>query len=202
MREDVDAGEGVAEGTGRCRGSVGKGVLVAVRALPEPGRSRILKRVPEATLRTLDEARGIQWLDGAHQIAVDRAMFAELGAEGLALFHADFTVEHAESPMFASVGRWALNAFGNGPGALLRAMPRLHRHSVQGMGDIEVSAAGDRRIVVKHVRLPAQRSDEVYAAVTRGTLLGILRFLERPGDVETDLRDLARGTVTHTVTWS
>ncbi len=171
--------------------------------LPTDDVKRVRGIISPSTLRTIEGASRLAWLDTSLQVELNDALLEVLGESRYHDFWAAAGLEMANSGALAGLAQGAMRLLGVSPQGLYKMLPRAAGHVGQAMGEVSVEAGDDGHSMhIVYTGLPPQLCKSPSWALSSRATLGVpLRLLEREGEVEMDASRLAEGEVAFVVRW-
>ena len=189
-------------GDAKYKAQITRAILDEVDKLPAKERDAVLERFGPDHLHSARQASRADWLPAEVQAALDVALYETLGAEGQEALMCRYTLTAVDTPLFAPLARGALNLLGGGPHGVFKTVQRTWPFVSKHCGGLLVQRI-ENGAVLTYTGVPPALRHPAFASSNRGSFKGMLEFVRKTGEIETDLSRLeSEGTVTHRITWS
>jgi hypothetical protein len=109
----------------------------------EAALARVRDRLGAGALALVDGASRLAWIPGAIDVALWRAIAAELGADGVRRLSRALGVRHVRSGQLSGLLQGVVQLFGLTPTAIVRWVPRGFAEIHRGAGELRVEEAGE-----------------------------------------------------------
>lgn len=175
--------------TPRIRASHCKGTLRAIYAVAPASTAGILAALPAQVREGLAGATGVDFLPAAWDVALVRAIEAQVDAPTARRIYRTTMVDALGGPLLGGLVRGALQVFGASPGGLYRWAGRGWGHVCQGCGTLRLEEVGERSAVLVLDGMPPALAVPPYLAAVGATLEAVLDVCGATGAVETTPRE-------------
>lgn len=167
-------------------------------ALPDSPRGVALARVRRSTIDTVEDSFRLAWVEAELLIEIDEAIRSAMGADEY-LAHCRRSIRRAfDWPLLSPLVQ---RAFGGGPSAFLRALPRGYGAVTRNCGVLRARLERGTGSI-QSTGLPGIVCEsESFLAGIQGAILACLDVARREGRVEEDRSRLADGVLRHSITW-
>lgn len=167
-------------------------------ALPDAQRGVALALVRRSTIDTVEDTFRLAWVEAELLVEIDEAIRRAMGAHEY-LEHCRRSIRRAfDWPLLSPIVQ---RAFGGGPVAFLRALPRGYGAVTRHCGVLRAQLERGKGSI-QATSLPRVVSEsESFLAGIRGAILACLDVARSDGQVEEDRSRIAAGALRYSITW-
>lgn len=179
-----------------------KALLAAVERLPPREAAIVLEGVAQPTRATIADATSVDWLPGALNLEVTRALYQGLGPQGGERFFRSVLAESFSGPLLKVVVEAALRVFradaGSFAGWVGKGWPLVFRDC----GRWTVERAGEREALLRIEDLPpAFAQDEFWLGSVGHSLSAFFDVARTTGSVGLEQAEPAAGRAHFRLVW-
>lgn len=147
-------------------------------------KSKVLARIPQSTLREIEESVRGTWLPVELDVIVTEAAAEELGNDGVQDWSAEAMVRSAQGPIIGPFFKTIIALWEPTPKKLYKYAPKAFRSMYRNCGELSVKQVGPETERLTFSGLPFQIINSLpYLRSIAGALEGVIRLCRMNGTV-------------------